>query len=317
MTGALCPGADAAEELEIADEAMIAAIDKVHAMIGAQRPHPGRLRGWLSGAGLSLLLGGVFLWLPGALLRQTATALPAAMRAAIGEAIVADLRAPDRCALRRARGAGSAWPSGCGPDRAGGADSRPARGPAVAIRLPGRIFLLGRGLIEDHDGPDLATAQLLAAAAAGDADDGVIGFLRHAGTGATFRLLTSGASPEGAASGYGAGLLAAAQRAGPVAATQAGRAGSRRFRLGGASGHLRRLRAQGSSAAQVGVRRSRPRAGARGPALAAAIVVKGPARMMRTGRAPTRSAADATGRSSALSRATVASALAGTAKAPA
>jgi len=214
------PGADAAEELEIADEAMIAAIAKVHAMIGAQRPHPGRLRGWLSGAGLLLLLGGVFLWLPGALLRQTATALPAAMRAAIGEAIVADLarRTGAPCAAPEGRAAlGRLAAALIGP---GARIFVLPEGPAVAIRLPGRIFLLGRGLIEDHDGPDLATAQLLAAAAAGDADDGVIGFLRHAGTGATFRLLTSGALPEGAASGYGAGLLAAAQRAGPVAATQ-------------------------------------------------------------------------------------------------
>lgn len=210
------PGADAAEDLEIADEAMIAAIAKVHAMIGAQRPHPGRLRGWLSGTALLVLVGGGLLWLPGALIRQTAAALPEAMRAAIGEAVLAD--------IARQTGAPCAAPEG---RAALGRLAAGLIGPATrifvmpegltgAIRLPGGIFLLGRDLIEDHDGPEIAAAHLLAAAGAGSEDADVIGFLRHAGVGATFRLLTSGALPEGAASGYGAGLLAAAQNAGPV-----------------------------------------------------------------------------------------------------
>lgn len=210
------PGTDAAEELEIADTAMIAAITKVHAMIGARRPHPGRLRGWLQGTALVLVLGVGVLWLPRALIRQTATALPEATRQAIGEAVLADIAGTTGlpCAAPEGRAAlGRLAAVLTGP---GSRIFVLPEGLAGAVRLPGGIYLLGRGVIENNDNPEIATARLLAAAAEND-DAVVAGFLRHAGVVATFRLLTSGSLPDGA-SGYGARLLAAARQAASVPA---------------------------------------------------------------------------------------------------
>lgn len=69
-------GLDAGEELEIDDELMISAISKVHQVIEASKPHPGRLRGglMLSAAAVMALLA-VF-WVPPALVRHAADIAP-------------------------------------------------------------------------------------------------------------------------------------------------------------------------------------------------------------------------------------------------
>ncbi len=66
------PAPDADEELELDDETMVAAIDKVHTLIAARQPHPGRLRNLLLGAGLVAVLGIGILWMPRALIDHTA-----------------------------------------------------------------------------------------------------------------------------------------------------------------------------------------------------------------------------------------------------
>lgn len=208
------PGTDAAEDLEIGDTAMIAAIAKVHAMIGAQRPHPGRLRGWLAAIVLAIFAAGAAFWLPGALIRQTAAALPEATRIAIGEAVLADIArrtgapcaAPEgRAALARLAAA-TTGPRG----RIVVLPGAPAAGvPTTGVlRLPGAIFVLDRALIEAEEAPDRAIAGLQAAAAARDDTADIADFLRHAGLAATLRLLTTGGLPAGAATGYGAALVA-------------------------------------------------------------------------------------------------------------
>ncbi|MDZ4134258.1 MAG: hypothetical protein U1D06_01510, partial [Paracoccaceae bacterium] len=78
------PGPDAVETLELNDPDMIAALETVRGALAHARPRPGRLRGVILAVGSSLILGlGVF-WLPGALIKHTASVVPPSMRAQIG-----------------------------------------------------------------------------------------------------------------------------------------------------------------------------------------------------------------------------------------
>ena len=85
------PGADAEETLEIADAEMIDALGKVFRAIRRGRARPGRLRGGLLLMVTLMILAVLFLWLPGAVGRYTASILPDAARAAMGRAVLADI----------------------------------------------------------------------------------------------------------------------------------------------------------------------------------------------------------------------------------
>lgn len=204
------PDPDADEELELDDEAMIAAVSKVHTLIEARRPHPGRLRTVLLGAALAGVLGAVVFWMPSALVSHTAAALPFAKRQAIGRAVLAD--------LARLTGLPCAAPEGQG---ALGRLHERLLGPAGEIFilpeglrrsaiLPGGIVLLSRALVEDQDVPEVAAGEVLAADLRRGSGDPVIPILRHAGLAATFRLLTTGDLPNAAVDGYGEVLLSGA-----------------------------------------------------------------------------------------------------------
>ncbi|OYX40900.1 MAG: hypothetical protein B7Z02_17615 [Rhodobacterales bacterium 32-67-9] len=203
------PDPDADEELELDDEAMIAAVSKVHTLIEARRPHPGRLRGVLLGALLAGVLGAVVFWMPSALIDHTAAALPFAKRQAIGRAALADIT----------RLTGQPCAGAEGQDALGRLHDR-LLGPAGEIYvlpegltrsavLPGGIVLLSRALVEGPDTPEVAAGEVLAADIRIGAGDPVIPILRHAGLGATFRLLTTGDLPGAALDGFGEDLLSA------------------------------------------------------------------------------------------------------------
>lgn len=201
------PDEDAGEELEIEDEAMIAAIAKVHHLIEARRPHPGRLRAMLLGSGLAAVLGVLAFWMPDALVRHTAASLPFAKRQEIGRAALAD--------LSRLTGAPCAGLEGedalsrlherlLGP--AGEIYVVP-EGLGRSVALPGGIVVLGRPLVEGADTPEVPAGEVLAAdLAAGEADP-LVALLHHAGLRATFTLLTTGSLPAGAVAGFGEELL--------------------------------------------------------------------------------------------------------------
>ncbi len=204
------PDPDAEEELELDDEAMIAAVSKVHTLIEARRPHPGRLRTVLLRLALAGVLGAVVFWMPNALITHTAAALPFAKRQAIGRAALAD--------LTRLTGLPCAAPEGqealarlhdrlLGP--AGEIHILPDGLKRSAV-LPGGIVLLSRALVEDQDVPEVAAGEVLAADLRLAAGDPMIAILRHAGLRATFRLLTTGDLPGAALDGYGEVLLSSA-----------------------------------------------------------------------------------------------------------
>ncbi len=203
------PGSEPDEELEVSDELMISAIEKVHSALELHRPHPGRLRSGLllSGVLLMAVLGAT--WLPQAMIRHAAKVAPPAQRSEIGRIIFED--------STKLTGAACTSPAGTA------ALERIARdllGPGSKIvvlpgdlhgarELPGQLTLIGSDLVTRNDDSDIFAAHLLAARIRVAEDDGLRDALQFAGPKAAFSLLTGGRLPRDALAGYGETLLAA------------------------------------------------------------------------------------------------------------
>lgn len=213
------PGAQAEERLEIDDATMIEAIEKLRSAIDRRRPHPGRLR-LLIGAGLgALMLGLAVFWLPGALIRQTVSLLPAASRDAIGTELLQEI----------SRLSGPI----CTAPRASSALTRLARrtlgetAPRVVVlseiipdtlSLPGGIILADAALVEQHDTPEVLAGFLLAEAARRSELDPMLRLLSEAGLDVTLRLLTTGQIDRAALHAHAVTLLSAETPPAPQAA---------------------------------------------------------------------------------------------------
>ncbi len=198
------------ETVEVDDPDMIAALETVRTTLIRRRPRPGRVRGMtlVAGVGLAVLLG--LFWLPGAMMRHTASVLPTATRVQIGKAVMADA----------ARLTGSPCLSDLGRQGAAALAQKLSvlgvgevdvvrDGVADAIALPGGIVLLSDKLIEASEDPEPVIGYIVAAQLRAESDDPVLPILRHAGLVATVRLLTTGHLPESAVAGYAETLLAA------------------------------------------------------------------------------------------------------------
>ncbi len=205
------PGPESAEELEIDDETMIAAIAKVHTIIAARRPRPGRLRGALMLSVALATAAVALLWLPGAMITHTASVLPETTRGEVGKAILED--------LKRLTGTPCV-----------GTDGSPAlqelsdhlgigtlvvlpEGLKTALHLPGGIIAVGRPLVEDHDSPEVVAGFILAELLRAESSNPLREALAYAGLRATFGLLTTGQVPGQALYGYGEQILTRAPAA--------------------------------------------------------------------------------------------------------
>ncbi|MCK0137956.1 hypothetical protein [Aliiroseovarius sp. F47248L] len=204
------PGDDATEELEIDDDTMIRAIEKVRKVIERRRPHPGRLRHWITAGFFCLLLAlGVF-WMPNALRNYTVSVVPDPTRDAIGQRILNRIGrvAGQQCDGRNGQGA---------LDRLKNRvlNASPTRvivlsgGVQTATHLPGHITLLNRALIEDFEEPDVVAGFLLAEDMRRQNTDPMKALLEHAGFKATAQLLTTGDLPDSVIDSYAEGLLTA------------------------------------------------------------------------------------------------------------
>lgn len=204
------PGNDPGEELELDDELMIAAIEKVHAIIESRRPRPGRLRSALLGSSLALVAGLAVFWLPGALVTHAAAVAPMAKRVDIGEAVLAELATLTGAPCHSPAGDAALQALSSRLIGSGGRITVLPDALTGARRLPGQIVVIGKTLVEDHDTPEVASGHILASTPTGPDQDPLLEVLRWAGLGASFRLLTTGNLPEDALKGYGARLLARA-----------------------------------------------------------------------------------------------------------
>lgn len=204
------PSADGSELLEIDDDTMIEAIETVRGAILKGRPRPGRLRAAILAGTLAAVLALAFLWLPGVLVRHTVSVLPDPKRAEIGEDLLDAIGRVSGKPCRTARGerALTRLRTRLSPDSAG--HLRVLRqGIASTVALPGGDVLLNRGLVEDHEGPDVVAGYLLAEAQRTAETDPLAPLLRAAGLLPTIRLLTRGQLPEDVIQAYAETLMTA------------------------------------------------------------------------------------------------------------
>ena len=202
------PGEDAWEELEIADEDMVAALATVGRAVRAVRPHPGRLRGLLIGGATAAILAFGVLVLPRVLISHTASVVPPAQRAEIGQRALDD--------VIRLTGAPCDGELGLPAlallaERVFGPRDTPIlyvlpEGLTRPAHLPGGLILLPKSLIET-DSPEALAGAALAEQVAATARDPMREVLDHAGLRASFDLLTSGVLPATALDGSGEELL--------------------------------------------------------------------------------------------------------------
>lgn len=206
------PGEDATEELETEDDDMIRALEKVRKLIERRRPHPGRLRHWITAGVLVSVLLLMVLWLPGALRSYTVSVVPDPTRAAIGQQILTrigritgqECRGRDgRTVLTRLARSITENPALRVIVLSGGVQT--------ATHLPGNITLLNRALIEDFEHPDVLAGFLLAEELRRDRTDPLLPLLDHVGLRGTVQLLTTGDLPDAAIDQYAEDLLIAPQ----------------------------------------------------------------------------------------------------------
>lgn len=203
-----------AEVLELDDPDMVAAIDIVHVAIIRRQPHPGRLRGVMVVSVMTLVGCLAVLWLPGAMIRHTASVLPESTRVQIGKMALQDVvrltGSPCNADVgRRALGTLALHLSNEGV----GEIAVVRDGVTVTRGLPGGLILVNRKLIEGVEDPEVLAGYVLAESVRSEADDPVILLLRHAGLLATVKLLTTGVLAPEAVAFYAESLLKTPQSA--------------------------------------------------------------------------------------------------------
>lgn len=217
------PGPDAAESLELTDPDMIAALGAVRHAVQAATAKPGRLRGvLLAGTAAAVVLVAVF-WLPGALVRHTASVVPLAQRADIGQRALDDLTRVTGAACKGQLGLQALAALS---ERVFGPVDTPIlyvlpEGVEQPLHLPGDVIVIPRRLIEQANGPEAAAGAALVERLRSRLQDPMVPLLDHAGLRATVQLLTTAELPDTALSGYGEVLLRTAPAALPEASVLA------------------------------------------------------------------------------------------------
>ncbi|KFE36040.1 hypothetical protein [Thioclava atlantica] len=200
------PSDEPGEELEIDDDLMIAAIEKVQAIIESRRPHPGRLRGVLIGLA-AVTLGAVALfWLPGALVDHAARIAPQAKRVEIGRKLLAE--------FTKMTGTPCHSPAGDGAldalaKRLPGQEAIVVLPDALkgARLLPGGLAVIGRDTIDGPDTPEVVAGYLISAQRSAAGERPLHRLLSWLGPSAALRLLTTGDLPDTGIAAYAQQLL--------------------------------------------------------------------------------------------------------------
>ncbi len=215
MPAIYTPDAAGTETLELADDVMVDAIEKVLRSVARATPRPGRLRNAGIAFTLALILGLGIFWLPGALRQQTLQVMPAVKRSEIGATLLGHIQRLTRPTCRDPLGTQAlallnARLFGAGQGQIVVIPDGPDGGLAHVIDLPGQIIVLGQSQIETAAEPAVLAGAILAATATRTTRDPLDPILREAGLMTTLRLLTTGDIPTGILQDHAASLLAAA-----------------------------------------------------------------------------------------------------------
>lgn len=204
------PAADADEELELDDDEMIDAVEKIRKTIEKRRPHSGRLRLMVSTGIIAVIAAIGILWLPQALVRNTVAVLPESTRLAIGTTLLGHMTrlTGDTCRATLGAAALSRLKTRALQSKLRKSYIVPELGTRDTLVLPGRLLLLDATLVEDHDSPDVAAGYMLKALTDRRLADPMTPLLEAAGTKSTFRLLTTGHIDDAALKDYAETLLA-------------------------------------------------------------------------------------------------------------
>ncbi|MEQ8292567.1 MAG: hypothetical protein RIA08_10205 [Roseovarius sp.] len=205
------PDGDPGETLELADDEadMIAAIEKLCAAIDRRRPHPGRLRLVILLLVLAVVAAGAVLWLPQAVRQHAVTVVPEVKRAEIGAALFRHIQQETGppCTTPEGRAALDKLAQRVpGPDGPGYLEVM-REGIDGTIHLPGSTILIGRGLVEQYDEPDVVAGYLVAERLRAQARDPLAQLLEASSVWASFRLLTTGDIDDGTLDAYADTLL--------------------------------------------------------------------------------------------------------------
>lgn len=217
------PGPEASESLELTDPDMIAALGTVRQAVQAATARPGRLRGViLAGTAAAIVLAAV-IWLPGALIRHTASVVPPAQRADIGQRALDDLVRVTGATCNNQLGLQALAALS---ERVFGPVDTPIlyvlpEGVEQPLHLPGDVIILPRRLIEQANGPEAVAGAALVEHLRMKARDPIVPLLEYAGLRASFELLTTASLPDSAFVGYGEALLRATPAAMPDASVLA------------------------------------------------------------------------------------------------
>ncbi len=208
------PDGDPDETLELGagEVQMTEAIETLRGAVARRRPHPGRLR--LLSLGLSVLAVlalGLF-WLPGAARDHALRVVPEVKRAEIGRVLLVHMRSVTGPPCRTP-GADAALARLAA--RLPARDGDPGRllvvrdGVEGTAHLPGGTILIGRDLVEDHDGPDVLAGHIIAERLRIRRRAPLADLLEFGGLPASIRLLATGGLPDALLSDYARRAFAA------------------------------------------------------------------------------------------------------------
>lgn len=201
--------ADEAEELELSDDDMIAAIERIRKAIARRRPRSGRVRLVLTGAVAAALVTATLVWVPETLTRQTVALLPDATRTEVGDRLMNRIR---RVSGAPCDGSGQSALDQLTRRVLGTGRTRVLvvpDGVATARVVPGSIILVNRDLIVDENEPDVVAGFILAENLRARQTDPMRALLDHAGLMTTAKLLTTGEVSDAVLDDYARHLLTA------------------------------------------------------------------------------------------------------------
>ena len=214
MPAILSPNEEPDETLEIEDELMIKAIEKVLKSVEKSRAKPGKLRNYLTVGFIAGTAALAIFWLPGALMRQTMSVVPMSKRAEIGAVVLGHVQ---RLTGPRCRNENGAIALEVLRKRVLGAN---ADGQIIvlpqlaqgAVALSGGLILLDRSVIENAQDPAIPAGYIVAAAEARTQTDPLAAVLKSVGLRQTVGLLTSGELPSETLEEYARGVTEAERK---------------------------------------------------------------------------------------------------------